>query len=189
MTWRSQNGNEQVDVIAQKDTSSDTAGAKSLRMLMATPRYFPFMGGVENHVYEVARRLARQGVDITVLTTDTSGQLPADELSEGIKIRRVRAWPTQRDYYFAPDVYRLIRRGDWDIVHIQSYHTLVAPLAMLAARRARIPYVLTFHGGGHSSRLRNAPACGHHPSAPRARRSARFALPGRGQRDAPWRAH
>ena len=43
-----------------------------------------------------------------------------------------------------------------DLVHIQSYHTLVAPLAMLAARRAKLPYLLTFHGGGHSSQLRNA---------------------------------
>jgi glycosyltransferase involved in cell wall biosynthesis len=42
------------------------------------------------------------------------------------------------------------------LIHIQSYHTMVAPLAMLAARQAKIPYVLTFHGGGHSSRLRNA---------------------------------
>jgi glycosyltransferase involved in cell wall biosynthesis len=40
-------------------------------------------------------------------------------------------------------------------VHVQSYHTLLAPLAMFAARQARIPYVLTFHGGGHSSQLRN----------------------------------
>ncbi len=122
---------------------------------MVTPRYFPFMGGVENHVYEVARRLARLGVDITVLTTNTSGQLPTDELVDGIKIRRVRAWPAQRDYYFAPGIYRFIREGAWDIVHVQSYHTLVAPLAMFAARQARIPYVLTFHGGGHSSQLRN----------------------------------
>ena len=57
--------------------------ANSLRVLMVTPRFFPFMGGVENHVYEVARRLARQNVDITVLTTDTSGQLPTDELADG----------------------------------------------------------------------------------------------------------
>jgi glycosyltransferase involved in cell wall biosynthesis len=39
-------------------------------------------------------------------------------------------------------------------VHVQSYHTFVAPLAMLAARRAGLPYVLTFHGGGHSSPAR-----------------------------------
>jgi glycosyltransferase involved in cell wall biosynthesis len=71
-------------------------------------------------------------------------------------IERVRAWPAQRDYYFAPGLWRIIRRGGWDLVHCQSYHTLVAPLAMLAAQRARLPYVVTFHGGGHSSRLRNA---------------------------------
>ena len=126
------------------------------RLLMVTPRYFPFMGGVENHVREVARRLARLGVDLTILTTDPGGLLAPEEMLEGSRVRRVRAWPAHRDYYFAPDVYRLIRNGDWDIVHVQSYHTLVAPLAMLAARRARVPYVVTFHGGGHSSRLRTA---------------------------------
>ena len=130
--------------------------AASLRMLMVTPRYWPFMGGVENHVYEVSRRLVRLGVDVTVLTTDPSGQLPSDELLGGIRVRRVRAWPAQRDYYFAPDIARLIQNGAWDLVHVQSYHTLVAPFAMLAARRARVPYVVTFHGGGHSSRLRTA---------------------------------
>ena len=59
-------------------------------------------------------------------------------------------------YYFAPAIYSAIRGGNWDLVHIQSYHTLVPPLAMLAARRARIPYLVTFHGGGNSSRLRNS---------------------------------
>ncbi len=48
-----------------------------------------------------------------------------------------------------------MKRGNWDLVHVQSYHTLVAPLAMLRALTLRIPYVVTFHGGGHSSELRN----------------------------------
>lgn len=37
---------------------------------------------------------------------------------------------------------------------MQSYHTFVAPLAMRAALKADLPYVVTFHGGGHSSRIR-----------------------------------
>ena len=49
-----------------------------------------------------------------------------------------------------------INRGNWDLIHIQGYHTLVAPAAMLAAIRNRIPFAITFHSGGHSSRLRNA---------------------------------
>jgi glycosyltransferase involved in cell wall biosynthesis len=127
-----------------------------MQILYVTPRYFPLMGGVENHVYQVARRLAQQGIHVTVLTTDLSGRLPAHEQIDGVAVQRTRAWPARRDYYLAPQIYCAILRGGWDLVHVQSYHTLVAPLAMLAAWRAAIPYVVTFHGGGHSSRLRGS---------------------------------
>src|SRR5262249_45777190 len=50
-----------------------------LRLLMVTPRYLPETGGAEIHVHEVATRLADAGVDVTVLTTDRHGTLPARE--------------------------------------------------------------------------------------------------------------
>ncbi|HEU4783250.1 MAG TPA: glycosyltransferase family 4 protein [Ktedonobacterales bacterium] len=129
---------------------------QSMRVLFVTPRYFPFMGGIETHVHEVAQRLAAAGMDVTVLTTDPSGKLPAREEVAQVTIRRVRAWPANKDYYFAPDVARIIAREPWDLIHCQGIHTLVPPLAMRAAIRAKIPFVLTFHTGGHSSRMRNA---------------------------------
>jgi len=129
---------------------------RALRVLIATNRYFPEMGGIETHVYEVARRLASGGVAITVLATDRAGTLPPEEEVDGVHILRVPAWPAQRDYYFAPQIARVIGRGDWNLVHVQGFHALVPPLAMLAARRAGIPYVVTSHTGGHSSPLRNA---------------------------------
>lgn len=129
--------------------------SRALRLLMVTPRFFPLTGGVETHVYEVARRLVGRGAEVTVLTTDTTGELPAQESMEAIMVRRVRAWPANQDFRLAPAVYGVIRHGRWDLMHLQSYHTLVAPLAMLAARAAGLPYVVTFHPGGHSSLLRN----------------------------------
>ncbi|MGE5223998.1 MAG: glycosyltransferase family 4 protein [Omnitrophica WOR_2 bacterium] len=128
---------------------------KAFKILFVTPRYFPFIGGVENHVYQVARRLASAGADVTVLSTDPGKRLPVQEDHEGVTIRRVPAWPEKADYYYAPGIWDVVRNGPWDILHLQSYHTLVAPAAMSAAWRAKIPYVVTFHGGGHSSRLRN----------------------------------
>jgi glycosyltransferase involved in cell wall biosynthesis len=122
---------------------------------MVTPRYLPEMGGTEQHVRETSRRLARAGVEVTVLTTDPSGRLPAWERSDGVVVHRVRSWPRHRDFYLAPALHRDIVGGQWDLIHIQSYHTFVAPVAMLSALRSRTPYVLTFHGGGHSSRLRH----------------------------------
>lgn len=133
-----------------------TSAAASPRVLMVTPRYFPAVGGVETHVDQVARRLVAAGAAVTVLTTDPSGRLPRHEQRADVRIERVRAWPARRDYYFAPGIYGVMARGGWDLVHCQSYHTLVAPLAMLAAAQLRLPYIVTFHGGGHSSRLRNA---------------------------------
>jgi glycogen synthase len=128
---------------------------EALRVLVVTPRYFPYMGGVENHVYQVTRRLAARGVQVTLLTTDPRQRLPAHEQNAGVEIRRVPSWPAREDLFFAPQVYSQVLSGNWDVVHVQSYHTLVAPLAMLAARQAGLPYLVTFHGGGHSSPLRS----------------------------------
>lgn len=143
-----------LDHIAQPMKAMSSTGP--LRVLLVTARYLPHVGGTEIHTYEVARRLVEAGNHVTVLTTDLSGKLPQVDESEGVRIIRVKAWPANRDYYFAPKIYRSITQNKWDIVHLQGYHTFVAPIAMLAAWRSKTPYVVTFHSGGHSSQMRNA---------------------------------
>jgi glycosyltransferase involved in cell wall biosynthesis len=118
-------------------------------------RFPPFVGGVETHTYEVSRRLAAMDIRVTVLTTDPSGKLPRDEQVEGVTVRRVGAWPAGGDLHVAPGLARLIQHEPGGIVHVQGFHTLVAPLAMAVSATRRIPYVVTFHSGGHSSSLRN----------------------------------
>ena len=53
------------------------------------------------------------------------------------------------------DLPAAIRAVGADLVHVQSYHTLIGPLAMATALRCKLPYVVTFHGGGHSSPIRS----------------------------------
>jgi glycosyltransferase involved in cell wall biosynthesis len=121
-------------------------GPRALRILMPTPRCLPEIGGVERYVASLSRCLVELGVDVTVVAADPLRTEPPHEHVDGVEIFRVPAYPRNRDYYFAPELYRIVRGGTWDLVHVQSYHTLIAPLAMLAARRAHVPYVLTFHG-------------------------------------------
>jgi glycogen synthase len=125
-----------------------------MRVLMATPRFLPAIGGVERVVERVAKRLVQRGTSVTVLTTGLEQGLPARDSFDGVDVMRVSALRHGRDFYAAPGIYKEIKRGDWDIVHVQSYHTFVAPLAMSGALKAKLPFVVTFHGGGHSSRLR-----------------------------------
>ena len=122
---------------------------------MVSANAYPVMGGVETHINEVAPRIAAAGFDVTLLTTDRSRSLPARESVNGVPIFRVPAYPKARDYYFAPRLARLVAHGRWDLVHCQGYHTFVPPLAMLSAAQASIPYMLTFHSGGHPSTTRN----------------------------------
>lgn len=128
---------------------------RRLRVLVVAARFLPDLGGTENHIYEVSKRIAeRSDIELTVLTTDRSGTRPVSETMAGFTVRRCRAYPRHRDYYFAPDIYRLIRRGNYDLVHCQGIHTAVPVLAMMAARRSGVPYVVTPHTGGHSSTFR-----------------------------------
>lgn len=144
-------------VAKPDDTSAAHPGANGAapRVLMVTPRSPLAQGGVERHVMEVSRRMAAAGVQVEVLCTDPEAKNAKAETHDGVRIRTVRAWPRGRDWYLAPAIWREMGREKWDLVHVQSYHTLVAPLAMLRALALRVPYVVTFHGGGHSSDLRN----------------------------------
>ncbi|TIQ48846.1 MAG: glycosyltransferase family 4 protein [Mesorhizobium sp.] len=127
-----------------------------MRILMVAARCYPLIGGIETHIQEVGARLVAHGHSVGVLTTDPSGELPVEEDVRGMRVRRVRAWPRELDLYAAPGIYTAIRRGVWDLIHFQGYNTFVAPIGLLAAVRGDLPFILTFHSGGHSSRLRNA---------------------------------
>ena len=127
-----------------------------LAVAMVTPRFLPFTGGVEVHVREVALRLLARGVTVSVITTDPTRRLAERETVDGIEVRRLRAWPRATDLHYPRGLARAIKEAAPDVVHIQGIHTLTAPLAMVTARRARLPYAVTFHTGGHPSRVRRS---------------------------------
>lgn len=129
-------------------------GGHGLRVAMVSARFPPQLGGTETHTSEVARRLARRGLDVTVLATDVDRRLPTVEGRGPLSVRRFPARPRSTDLYASPGLAREVARGGYDLVHVQGVHTLVPPMALAAAQRAGIPTVVTFHTGGHSGRLR-----------------------------------
>ncbi len=139
-----------------------TAGGRAgidrpARIVMVTPRFPPYRGGVESHTAEVSRRIAAdQRFEVAVLATDLEGRSSPTERVGEVDVTRMPAAPKSSDLYYVPGLQRRIVDQRPDLVHVQGYHTLLAPMAMLAARRAHIPYMITLHSGGHSSRLRTA---------------------------------
>jgi glycosyltransferase involved in cell wall biosynthesis len=128
--------------------------SRMVRIGMVTAKCQPEIGGIESHVAEVASRLVARGYDLEILTTDRSRALPRVERVDGYVIRRFRTFPSSRDWYFSPGLFLAALRTRYDLIHIQGVHTLVPPLAMLAAVLRRAPFLLTLHTGGNSSAFR-----------------------------------
>lgn len=129
---------------------------ESLRVSLVCARFPPFVGGTEAHVFELSRRLADRGHDVRVLTTVLDRDMVGSSVEHGVRVERMMAWPKSSDLHFSGTLRRLLAIEPVDIMHVQGYHTLVAPMAMSAADRLNVPYLVTFHSGGHSSTVRRA---------------------------------
>lgn len=119
-----------------------------MRVLFATPWLPPGGGGLERYADSLARRLALEGHDITIL-----GHAPEaiEDASGGV--RRIGVVPRWRvsNTPFSLGVFRKAREILRALPHaLVNVHTPVpgtAELVALAARRARVPHVVTYHAG------------------------------------------
>jgi len=82
-----------------------------MRVLMATPRFLPEIGGVELHVERLSKRLVQRGASVTVLTTGLERGLPSRDRIGDVDVIRVRAIRNGRDFYAAPGIYTEIKSG------------------------------------------------------------------------------
>ncbi|MGI0131763.1 MAG: glycosyltransferase family 4 protein [Thermoplasmata archaeon] len=116
-----------------------------MRILQVSPFFYPHAGGVESHVRGLARELAREGHDVTVLTSRHERHLPAVEELEGYRIVRARTlgvlWNTPID----PSIARAVRDQKADVVHLHYPPPLTSYFAARALLGTTTPTVLTYH--------------------------------------------
>ena len=137
------------------------------RVAMVCSRYPPHLGGVETHVNEVARRIAATGLDLTVLTTDLTGELPTIEQRGKAHRSTVsclaHAGPisTYRRHWSAKSA-----EGSYDLVHVQGVNNFLPPMALASAQRTGIPLWSHFTPEvtpvvcGHDQGARSGRLCG-----------------------------
>jgi glycosyltransferase involved in cell wall biosynthesis len=131
-----------------------------MRILLATPSYYPNIGGVEYVVKSIAERLAALGHETTVVTGDPKADKPREEEINGVQVIRWPTWAPSGAYHIPRrrnQLRSLLQRllNDVDAVHIHSAHAVLTVWAAAASRRispgARIIFTLHYHGTGHSA--------------------------------------
>jgi len=131
-----------------------------MRIVYATPSYFPRIGGVEYVAKSVAERLAKMGHEVTVVTGEPGAEKPYEEEINGVKIIRWPTWAPSGAYHIPKErgqLRNLLQKllNDADAVHVHNAHAVLTVWAAAAARRInpdmRIIFTPYYHGTGHSA--------------------------------------
>jgi glycosyltransferase involved in cell wall biosynthesis len=132
--------------------------SRRLRILMPSIYFPPRVGGIESHVFYLARELARRGHVVTVITTRTESSSPKEEVMDGVRVKRLPSlgkhfvgWILS-SLFSVPSIVSGAR--DSDIVHC---HTFAFALGgSIASVLLGCPLVVTVHSS-HFLRLAKKP--------------------------------
>jgi glycosyltransferase involved in cell wall biosynthesis len=122
-----------------------------MKILHVCPRYWPIIGGVEEHVQNICERLALDN-EVEVCTTDPSGVLPRHEVINNVKITRFPAWAPNEAYFFSRQLknYLKVHSADFNLVHAHNYGAFPALYAAQGKATNKLFFTPHYHGTGHT---------------------------------------
>ena len=117
-----------------------------MKILEVLTYYRPWVSGLTIYVERLSRALARQGHDVTVLTSQYDPGLPRYDVMDGVKVVRIPvALRVSKGVLmpdFGPMAWRLSRGADVLHLHLPQFD---APGLALRGRLLGKPVVLTYH--------------------------------------------
>jgi glycosyltransferase involved in cell wall biosynthesis len=126
--------------------------SKPLKILQIVPSISLVYGGPSQMVKGLSQSLASQGVEVTVLTTDSNGdidqpplQVPLNQpvFEDGYQIRYFHCSPFRR-YKFSLELLQWLWQNstEFDLAHIHALFSPVSTAAATIARYKKLPYIL-----------------------------------------------
>ncbi|WP_414587830.1 hormogonium polysaccharide biosynthesis glycosyltransferase HpsP [Scytonema sp. PCC 10023] len=123
-----------------------------MRVLQIVPSISLIYGGPSQMVLGLSSALARQGVEVTILTTDSNGDTGQEPLDvplntpieqDGYKIIYFRCAPFRR-YKFSVDLLKWlnVHAHTFNLAHIHALFSPVSSVAATICRRQKLPYIL-----------------------------------------------
>jgi glycosyltransferase involved in cell wall biosynthesis len=123
-----------------------------LRILQIVPSISLVYGGPSQMVLGLSKALAAEGVEVTVLTTDSNGDVGQPSLDvpldrpvaqEGYQVRYFRCSPFRR-YKFSLGLLRWLadHANEFDLAHIHALFSPISSFSASVARSKKLPYLL-----------------------------------------------
>ena len=117
-----------------------------MNILFITRLYFPHVGGVEKHVFEVAKSLERKGKSVTILTEKFDSKLRSKEATGKTKVIR-SSYPHIKLLGLLSIWLKIFKNRkliqDADVVHIHDVFIWYLPFRLMYPKK---PVFTTIHG-------------------------------------------
>jgi rhamnosyl/mannosyltransferase len=114
-----------------------------MRVLQLGKYYYPYMGGIENHLYLLCNEL-KQHVDVDVVVCNSEPATTA-EIVDGIPVTRCYEVAKVASTSFCPTMPFEVSRRTYDVVHLHFPHPMGVMSYLLALRTHRHAVVVTYH--------------------------------------------
>lgn len=125
---------------------------KKMKILIVTHYFLPHKGGIEFVAYNQAKELVKKGHKVTIISSKI-GDEPEEEIIDGIKIRRVKAWNWFEDKQGVPypvfswRIFKVMNEEakNADIIHVHDINYLTSFIATKKSKKYSKPLILTQH--------------------------------------------
>jgi len=117
---------------------------KKLKVIQTPVRFYPSMGGVENHVYYLSKELVKRGIDIKVICAKENGQ-NASEIIDDISIKRISSPFKFTNTDITPVLPIVLLREDFDVIHTHMPTPWTSDISIFIARIKNKKSIITIH--------------------------------------------
>ncbi len=125
-------------------------GNKKIKLMIATPYFYPKTGGMEKHVFTICKGLVKNhNYKIIVVTSNHENDEFREETIEGIKIYRLpiqfKISNTPISLKWKKEIEKIADKEKPDLINGRGPVPFMADIASSVAKKKKIPFVLGWH--------------------------------------------
>ena len=122
-----------------------------MKIAFVCPRFYPYIGGVETVVFNLAQNLTAKGMDVTILTQTNGAALAKKEQLHNFTILRFNEIGFSK-LKISIDLLRYLQKnsGKYNIIHVQNYHAFPA-ICVALTKKKPIIFSPHYHGEGRTT--------------------------------------
>jgi len=126
-----------------------------MRVVMSILRFKPAIGGGEEHVHQLSKKLVENGHQVVIFTSDLKTHYPKPaylnkesikESYDGLPVKRFHALCMTKEYPLLQGLTKSLLKEDFDIIHAHGYGYFTSDSSTLVSFICKKPLVLTTHG-------------------------------------------